>query len=34
MQREVELAVAPEDGVFPENFYVTTNLKTFVYYEQ
>ena len=32
--REVELAVAPEDGVFPEDFYVTTNLKTFVYYEQ
>lgn len=32
--QEVELAVAPEDGVFPEDFYVTTNLKTFVYYRQ
>ncbi|MGR3318849.1 MAG: ornithine cyclodeaminase, partial [Candidatus Anammoxibacter sp.] len=29
----VMLANAPEDGVFPENFYSTTNLETFVKYK-
>jgi lysine-ketoglutarate reductase/saccharopine dehydrogenase-like protein (TIGR00300 family) len=28
---EVELAPAPRDGVFPENFYATTNLETFIF---
>ena len=27
---DVKLAPAPADGVFPENFYVTTNQRTFV----
>ncbi len=27
---DVELAPAPADGVFPENFYVTTNQQTFI----
>jgi lysine-ketoglutarate reductase/saccharopine dehydrogenase-like protein (TIGR00300 family) len=30
---DVELEPAPQDGVFPEGFYVTTNLPTFVRYE-
>ena len=29
-EAEVGLAAAPADGVFPDNFYVTTNQKTFV----
>ncbi|HEY1771038.1 MAG TPA: TIGR00300 family protein [Chthoniobacterales bacterium] len=29
-KKSVELAVAPADGVFPEQFYVTTNQQTFV----
>jgi lysine-ketoglutarate reductase/saccharopine dehydrogenase-like protein (TIGR00300 family) len=29
-QKPVQLAEAPRDGVFPENFYVTTNQQTFV----
>ncbi|MBI4302693.1 MAG: TIGR00300 family protein [Chloroflexi bacterium] len=27
---DVTLALAPQDGVFPPNFYVTTNLQTFI----
>ena len=30
-KREVKLAMAPKDGVFPEGFYSTTNLETEVY---
>lgn len=30
---EVELATAPADKVLPDNFYVTTNHKTFVHYQ-
>ncbi|MEM4503827.1 MAG: TIGR00300 family protein, partial [Archaeoglobaceae archaeon] len=30
---EVELAEAPADKVLPENFYVTTNHRTFVHYK-
>src|SRR5467141_1011030 len=29
-QKPVQLDEAPRDGVFPENFYVTTNQQTFV----
>ncbi len=32
IEKEVQLREAPADGVFPEEFYVTTNLPTFVYY--
>src|SRR5215468_3485222 len=28
---DVQLAEAPADGVFPENFYVTTNQQTFLH---
>src|SRR5439155_4822070 len=30
-EADVQLAAAPADGVFPENFYVTTNQQTFVH---
>src|ERR1041384_1916521 len=30
-EADVQLAPAPADGVFPENFYVTTNQQTFVH---
>ena len=30
-EAEVRLAAAPADGVFPENFYVTTNQQTFIH---
>ncbi len=30
-EAEVQVAPAPADGVFPENFYVTTNQQTFVH---
>ncbi len=29
-EAEIQLATAPADGVFPDNFYVTTNQQTFV----
>ncbi|MFW5790199.1 MAG: TIGR00300 family protein [Bacillota bacterium] len=32
IEKEVQLKEAPADGVFPEGFYVTTNLPTYVYY--
>ena len=28
---EVDLAPAPRDGVFPDNFYATTNLDTYIF---
>jgi lysine-ketoglutarate reductase/saccharopine dehydrogenase-like protein (TIGR00300 family) len=31
-QKAVQLAAAPSDGVFPPDFYVTTNQQTFVHY--
>ncbi len=34
IEQEVQLKEAPADGVFPEGFYVTTNLPTYVYYNQ
>ena len=33
-QRDVQLAEAPADGVFPTGFYVTTNQQTFVQHNQ
>jgi lysine-ketoglutarate reductase/saccharopine dehydrogenase-like protein (TIGR00300 family) len=30
---EVQLQKAPRDGVFPEGFYATTNLETFIYWQ-
>ena len=32
-EAEIQLAPAPADGVFPDNFYVTTNQQTFVFVE-
>lgn len=32
-EANVELVEAPADGVFPENFYVTTNQQTFVHWD-
>lgn len=32
IEKEVQLKEAPADGVFPEGFYVTTNLPTYIYY--
>lgn len=32
-ERDVSLAPSPEDGVFPEGFYSTTNLETYVRWE-
>jgi len=32
-KKNVQLATAPADGVFPEHFYVTTNQQTFVQFE-
>ena len=32
-EAEVQLAPAPADGVFPEDFYVTTNQQTFIHFE-
>ena len=29
-KKSAQLAVAPADGVFPQDFYVTTNQQTFV----
>jgi lysine-ketoglutarate reductase/saccharopine dehydrogenase-like protein (TIGR00300 family) len=33
-EAKVLLIPAPDDGVFPENFYSTTNLPTFIWYNQ
>jgi len=33
-RRAVQFAPAPSDGVFPENFYVTTNQQTFVHVDE